>query len=152
MWCKTCNIETNEPLCPVCGSETSEDLPVEIYWCAECKIPIIQTINQADKGICPVCGKKTKYLSTDLRPVFPEERLLLELLLGKQPNEFIAKSVWAANSRYYVDGKSISLSSKVFQEADTDILAEKLNEAKKITAMKALMLLWGNSSLPTKID
>lgn len=150
MWCKTCNIETNEPLCPVCGSETSEDLPVEIYWCAECKIPIIQTINQADKGICPVCGKKTKYLSTDLRPVFPEERLLLELLLGKHPNEFIAKSVWAANSRYYVDGKSISLSSKVFQEADTDILAEKLNEAKKNNSYESFDAFMGKFILANK--
>ena len=34
---------------------------------------------------------------SDLRPVFPEERLLLELLLEKQPYEFIEKSVWAVN-------------------------------------------------------
>lgn len=31
MWCKNCSIETNEAICPVCGSETTEDLPVEIY-------------------------------------------------------------------------------------------------------------------------
>lgn len=130
MWCKNCNIETNEKRCPICGSETIEDLPIEIYWCDNCKVPVIQTINQADKGICPICGEKTKYLSADLRPVFPEERLLLELLLGKKPNEFITKSVWAANSRYYVDGKSVTLSSKVFQEADTDYLADRLNETK----------------------
>ena len=29
MWCKNCNIETNETICPVCGSETIEDVPVE---------------------------------------------------------------------------------------------------------------------------
>ena len=42
-----------------------------------------------------------KYLSADLRPVFPEERLLLELLLGEKPFAYVEKSVWAANSRYY---------------------------------------------------
>lgn len=130
MWCKACNIETNENVCPICGGETVEDLPVEVYWCTHCKTPIIQTINQADKGICPVCKNKTKYISADLRPVFPEERLLLELLLGKTPNEFINCSVWAANSRYYVDGKSISLSSKLFQTADTDKLSIELERYK----------------------
>ena len=130
MWCKTCNIETNEKVCPICGSETVEDLPVEVYWCNHCKTPIIQTANQADKGICPVCKGKTKYLSADLRPVFPEERLLLELLLEKKPNEFINSSVWAANSRYYIDGKPTSLSSKLFQTADTDRLSVELERYK----------------------
>ena len=27
MWCKFCNIETNEETCPVCGKPTSEDIP-----------------------------------------------------------------------------------------------------------------------------
>ena len=130
MWCKTCNIETNEKVCPICGSETVEDLPVEVYWCNHCKTPIIQTVNQADKGICPVCKGKTKYMSADLRPVFPEERLLLELLLEKKPNEFINSSVWAANSRYYIDGKPTSLSSKLFQTADTDRLSVELERYK----------------------
>ena len=126
MWCKTCNIETNEKVCPICGSETVEDLPVEVYWCKNCNIPIIQTVNQVDRGICPLCKGKTKYLSADLRPVFPEERLLLELLLDREPNAFIKNSVWAVNSRYYIDGKPTSLSSKLFQTADTDKLSVEL--------------------------
>lgn len=130
MWCKNCNIETNDDRCPICGSVTVEDIPVEVYWCEECKTPIIQNVKQADKGICPICGKETKYLAADLRPVFPEERLLLELLLGKKPHTFVNKSVWAANSRYYVDGKSISVSSKTFQLADTESLIQQLDENK----------------------
>lgn len=122
MWCKNCNIETNENICPVCGCETIEDMPVEIYWCHSCKTPVIQTVNQADRGICPLCKEKTKYLATDLRPVFPEERLLIELLLGKKPYEFIDKSVWAANSRYYIDGKPVALASGLFQNADAKAL------------------------------
>lgn len=130
MWCEDCNIETNEPFCPVCGSVTIEDLPTEVYWCPHCEVPVIQVATQADKGYCPLCAKKMKYLSADLRPVFPEERLLLELLLGEEPCAFIQKSVWAANSRYYINGKSVSISSKTFQEADTDMLAQKLEQYK----------------------
>ena len=130
MWCKNCNIETNEPVCPRCNAETVEDLPVEIYWCHHCKTPVVQNTNQADKGVCPLCGRKTKYLSSDLRPVFPEERLLLELLLGKTPNEYINSSVWAANSRYYIDGKSFALPAKAFATADTDNLIESLKKYK----------------------
>lgn len=136
MWCKNCNIETNDNICPVCNEATVEDIPIEIYWCTQCKIPIIKKVNQLDKSICSLCGKKIKYLSTDLRPVFPEERLLLELLLDKEPNEFITKSVWAANSRYYVDGKSIPISSKTFQLADTDSLICKIEQYKKNNSYK----------------
>lgn len=127
LWCLNCKIETHEEVCPICGEKTIEDVPIEIYWCKNCKVPIIQKINQPDKGTCPCCGKKTKYLSTDLRPVFPEERLLLELLLDKEPYEYLNKSVWAVNSRYYIDGKSVSLPSKLFQNANAEMLREKLD-------------------------
>ena len=127
MWCRNCNLELNEKNCPICGQLTEEDTPVEIMWCGECNVPIIRSVNDASREICPVCGRKTRHLSADLRPVFPEERLLLELLLDKKPNEFAQKSVWASNSRYYIDGKSVALSTSTFQTADTDALAEKLS-------------------------
>ena len=130
MWCRSCNIETNEEYCPICGETTVEDLPTEVYWCKHCHIPIIQVINQMDKGICPVCGKKTQYLTTDLRPVFPEERLLIEILLNKKPHEYIKSSVWAVNNRYYIDGKSIAIPNSVFQTADADTISKKINQYK----------------------
>ena len=126
MWCKNCNIETNEKTCPICGSDTIEDIPVEVFWCDECKIPIIRTANQMGKEECPICGGKARYFSSDLRPVFPEERLLLALLRNQSPNEYMGKPVWAANSRYYIDGKSVSLSTSTFRDANTDAIAKKL--------------------------
>ena len=51
---------------------------------------------------------------------------MLEILLEKKPHEFREKSVWASDSRYYIDGKSISISSKTFQDADADAIAEIL--------------------------
>lgn len=126
-WCSTCKIETRFSECPICGKKTEEGVPQEVYWCPECKTPIIHKVNQADKGICPICGKMATYMSTDLRPVFPEERLLLEILLGKKPNEYVEKSVWAADNRYYIDGESIAIPSEVFQRADTDVIREKID-------------------------
>ena len=126
MWCRNCNIEINERICPVCGQSAEEDTPIEVMWCNDCSIPIIRAVNENEKNICPICRGKTHHLAADLRPVFPEERLLLELLLDKKPNEFAQKSVWASNSRYYIDGKSVALSASTFQTADTDKLAEKL--------------------------
>lgn len=128
MWCRNCNIETNEELCPICGHKTEADTPADIMWCKECNIPIIQEINSTRRGLCPLCGSMVKRIASDLRPVFPEERLLLELLLGKQANEYHDCSVWAANNRYYIDGRSVSISNKAFQEADTNALRANLEK------------------------
>ncbi|MBB5182681.1 phosphoadenosine phosphosulfate reductase family protein [Catenisphaera adipataccumulans] len=130
MWCKNCNIETNENNCPICGEKTVEDIPTEVYWCSECRVPVMQEVTQADKGICPRCGKHMKHLSSDIRPVFPEERLLIELILDKEPYEWAESSVWASNSRYYIDGKSVALPSKFFREANADGYIEQLKKYK----------------------
>ncbi|MCM1232481.1 MAG: phosphoadenosine phosphosulfate reductase family protein [Ruminococcus flavefaciens] len=126
MWCRNCNIETKEKICPVCGSETGEDVPAEIMWCGSCRVPVLQVVSQPDKGICPRCGGRMKHMAADIRPVFPEERLLLEILLEVEPNSYLEKSVWAVNSRYYIDGKPVSLPSALFKTANADEIAEKL--------------------------
>ena len=128
MWCRKCNMETNGKVCPVCGTETVDDLPTQVYWCKECQAPIIYNTNAADKGVCPICGKKTRYMAQDLRPVFPEERLLLAVLLDCDPDEFMQKPVWSQNSRYYVGDKSFALSTTLFQTADTDTIGRKVKE------------------------
>lgn len=128
MWCKNCNIETNEKNCPICGEETAEDIPTEVYWCDDCKVPVMQEITQADKGICPRCGKPMKYMSADIRPVFPKERLLIEILLKKKPYQWAESSVWASNNRYYINGKSIALPSKLFKESNADGYIEQLHK------------------------
>ena len=60
MWCKNCNIETEQEKCPLCGSTTEEDTPIEVFWCNSCKVPVLQKVSQADKGICPKCRKKVR--------------------------------------------------------------------------------------------
>lgn len=132
MWCVNCRIETNDAICPVCNSKTREDIPTDVSWCSNCRVPVQQEVTQADFRICPICHSKMKHLSTDLRPVFPEERLLVELMLSKRPNEWVDKSVWAANNRYYVDGKSFSISSSFFQKAEVDKIILQLEEYKAV--------------------
>ena len=67
-----------------------------------------------------------KALATDLRPVFPEERLLLEMLMGKPENTWAGSSVWAQTNRYYIDGKSVPIPLKQFSEADAEAIAKSL--------------------------
>ena len=115
MWCKNCNRETDEEVCSVCGVKTEEDIPYELHWCDECKVPLIKAVNGADRDTCPLCGGKTSYLVADLRPVFPEERLLLEILSDK-PLAYINKSVWASNNRYYIDGKPVVVTAAWYKK------------------------------------
>ncbi len=89
---------------------------------------ILQNANFFPK--CPLCNNKTFYLSSDLRPVFVQEKLLLELLLKKEPFSLAKSSVWNNANRYYINGKSVSLSSSIFKNADCDELKNKLNEIK----------------------
>lgn len=129
MWCKTCNLEVNSSLCPICGGVTVEDTPAEIFWCDSCALPVITMLSTADKDTCPNCGGKLRQLATDLRPVFPEEKLLLSVLLDKSPSFFMNNSVWASGSRYYIDGKALSVPAKKFAAADTNSIAKKVSAA-----------------------
>lgn len=101
--CKKCdNLICETSTCPVCGERTNID-KMEIYWCEKCKTPIFNSK-------CSVCDKEGKYIGTDIRPVFPEERLLIEVILGK-PFELAGKSVWnTSGNNYIVDGKKIKFS------------------------------------------
>lgn len=104
----------------------------QLNWCASCRIPVFDENNSAGAGCrCPLCHGETEYLSSDLRPVFPEERLLLELLLGNEPFSLASSSVWNSANRYYINGKSVAISSSVFRNADCDALRRKLDEFSK---------------------
>ena len=49
MWCRNCNIETKESICPICGAATIEDTPVEVLWCSNCRVPVLKELSQTDK-------------------------------------------------------------------------------------------------------
>lgn len=123
--CTNCsNLECETSICPVCGQRTHISKS-EIYWCSNCNIP------NYDK-VCSCCNSEGKYVGTDIRPVFPEERLLLEVLLG-EPFKFADKSVWnTSGNNYIVDGKKIKFSIKdVIEKSNTKEIIKILKENKE---------------------
>lgn len=125
MWCKNCRHETIKIKCELCGRATEQDIPLEIYWCNECKVPVIKHPNNLDRDVCPTCGGQTSYICSDLRPVFPEERLLFEIMQGK-PFAYINKSVWASDNRYYIDGKPVTVTISNYRKLSPDAIREQL--------------------------
>lgn len=92
-----------------------------VNWCKTCRTPIVSIQKSAD---CPRCQNKTKYLCTDIRPVFPEERLLLELLVDK-PMSFYGKAVWASKRRFYVDGNPMQIKNEVYSQTNAEAITQK---------------------------
>ena len=118
--CKKCNIHSESSSCPHCGERTEIDSS-KLFWCYTCNIPV-------HEEICPVCGTKGKYIATDIRPVFPEERLLMEILIA-EPLQYIKSSVWytSANS-YVIDGKRIPFAKEAYENVDFDDVRNKLEK------------------------
>ena len=127
MWCANCNKISYSEICDTCGSKTQEDTPIELYWCSHCRVPIIREVSDSSDYKCPICGSTIKYLAKDLRPVFPEERLLLEIIHGK-PFAYKDSSVWASGSRYFIDGKTANISIDTIKNLDAEDIATCLEE------------------------
>ncbi|KSV17374.1 phosphoadenosine phosphosulfate reductase [Dehalococcoides mccartyi] len=127
MWCKVCSRETELETCELCGNRAEDQIPYEVYWCKKCSVPVIKTVNSIDKDVCPVCGSTITYLCADLRPVFPEERLLFEIITQK-PFAYINNSVWASNNRYYIDGKPTIIGTSAYKKSNPVDIRRMLNE------------------------
>lgn len=102
----------------------------KICWCKECNVPLFEEE-------CGICGSKGKELCSDIRPVFPEERLLLEIILEK-PFAYEKSSVWnGSGNHYYINGKRIPFSVKDLKKTDVvkirEIYYELEQENKKRT-------------------
>ncbi len=120
--CPKCDLDVTKSECPICGSRTKVDS--KLYWCHRCNIP---TYDEE----CPICHEKGTYFTSDARPVFPEERLLLEILLNK-PLCFVEDFVWnGTGNRYYVNGKKLSVSIGEIIKTDPELVREKLDQYKK---------------------
>lgn len=124
-WCLECNKEIYENVCDICGKPGQEDIPSEVRWCDHCNTPVVKNTNANLSSKCPICGSELRYLCRDLRPVFPEERYLIEILLGKD-FKWKDKAVWANDNRYYVDGKSVPVSLNKYINLDITDIKNKL--------------------------
>jgi phosphoadenosine phosphosulfate reductase len=96
---------------PKCGHAT--EMSSTLYWCGDCNIPIYD-------NVCPICGVEGSYIGTDLRPVFPEENLLISILLADNPFEYQKDSVWYGSNSYIVNGKKVKLSVSKINKKSID--------------------------------
>lgn len=118
-YCNNCKAEMESSECSICGERTQ--IKSQLYWCKECNVPLYESK-------CPVCNSKGKLIGTDLRPVFPEERLLLEILIN-EPFKFKDASVWnTSGNRYIVDGTKLRYSQKDLMKMNPDEVISKLKE------------------------
>ena len=98
--CPKCRIPMNGERCsnPDCGSLTQ--MTSKIYWCDECNIPIFDMD-------CPLCTSKGRYIASDIRPVFPEENMLISLILTGDALHYQKSAAWYGNNNYIIDGKKV---------------------------------------------
>ena len=101
--CPKCRVPMNGDRCikPNCGATTK--MSSTIYWCDDCNVPIFTSE-------CPVCGARGKYIATDVRPVFPEENMLISIILKDDPFKYQKSSVWYGGGAYIIDGKKVKFS------------------------------------------
>jgi len=125
--CPTCNIDIKKSECSICGNRA--DIQRKLFWCESCNIPIYEEE-------CPLCHQIGRYFTSDARPVFPEERLLFEILLDK-PLAYIKDFVWnGSGNRYYVNGKRILIPMGKLTKFSSDELREKQEYFKKENTYK----------------
>lgn len=118
-YCKKCKTASEKSTCDICGNRT--ELTSRLYWCCHCNVPLYSEE-------CPVCGHQGKEFATDVRPVFPEERLLIEAVMGK-PMKYHGCSVWNASSNgYFVNGEKIGFSIEALSDIDSRKIRSVLDE------------------------
>lgn len=122
--CSNCdNLECETSTCPVCGKRT-ELIKTEVYYCKHCNVPLFD-------DVCPVCHSKCEKIGADVRPVFAEERLLLEVLSDK-PFSLANKSVWnLGGNNYVIDGVKTKFPFTEYRKLDAQSVINKLNANKK---------------------
>ena len=78
--------------------------------------------------VCDCCNNKNKKIGKELRPVFAQERLLIEVLLGI-PMKWAGKSVWSTKSNtYWIDGEKTIISMADLRKKDPAIIRNELSK------------------------
>lgn len=143
-FCSECNLECEESVCPKCGKRAYVQ-DTAIYWCNNCNAPSFYEN-------CHKCNSQCINIGKDLRPVFPEEALLLDVLHeGKtlkinrdkenidsmikselDSHIFVGNSCWNMGSnRYVINGLKKNISYKNLRnDNDPDLVRRRINYLK----------------------
>lgn len=122
--CEHCdNLICNSSVCPVCGQKTKL-VEMSVYYCEHCNCP---TYNDE----CEICHNKCVKIGSDIRPVFAQERLLLEVLEG-EPFKYANSSIWSTgSSNYVIDGKKVRFSYQEMRKKEPEEIIKILDELKE---------------------
>jgi phosphoadenosine phosphosulfate reductase len=103
---------------------------VKIFWDEKNRVPrILDEINDMEL----ISKEKLKYMASDLRPVFYQEKRLLRLLFDNLDEELMFKSVWVSKQgKYYIDGQALKASvtqrGKELKSEDIEEIISQLNK------------------------
>lgn len=117
--CSHCDdFKCESSICPICGNRTTP-FKTMVFWCEHCGAPSYE-----EK--CDICGATCKPLSSDIRPVFPEERLLIEILLNS-PMKYKNSSCYSSGGGvYFFDGVKVKISQKDAMQKDPSWIISQL--------------------------
>ena len=120
--CPKCNVPIQGEVCVKESCKTKTIISTTIYWCSSCNVPIFERV-------CPCCGSEGMYVATDVRPVFPEEKILLAIILDKKDAHcYDGSSVWFGSGAYIVNGQKIKISIGKINQWSLD----KIQQIKKL--------------------
>ena len=120
--CPKCKIPMNGEKCIKKSCQTRTIMSTTIYWCSECNVPVFEPF-------CSKCGTSADYIATDIRPVFPEEKLLLAIVQEKaNPLCYDSSAVWYGGGAYIIDGKKVKLSITTINQWPLDRIREVKNQ------------------------
>ena len=91
-----------------------------IFWCKKCNAPIL-TVK------CKACNAQGFRIASDIRPVFPEEKMLLEVLLQFPQGYLSKKSFWyTSGNMLLIDGKTQPLNKGELEQLDISKIRKEL--------------------------
>lgn len=91
-----------------------------IFWCDKCNTPLLSSE-------CSVCHGNVRRIASDIRPIFPEEKRLLEILLQYPHGYLRDKSVWGTSSNnIIIDGKTVMVSKRKLLKMNPSAIRKEL--------------------------
>lgn len=119
--CDHCDgLITDSSVCPVCGGRTILTNS-SVFYCNKCNVPLFDET-------CPNCHSQAERIGTDIRPVFAQERLLIEIALNC-PMAFAGKAVWSTQSGvYFVDGNKVKINISNLKEIPPEKIIDEMKQ------------------------
>lgn len=111
-------IDIASSVCEICGNREHVETSSQLYWCDTCQIPLYEST-------CSLCHSSARRFARDCRIVYPEEKLLLEILLEREIGSLDRVSVWnGSGNKYYGNGVKLPLKIQELHTYDVGRIRE----------------------------